>query len=155
MVTAVLGGRERRVLTSPAGVENHSVHVPAAGDPGHGRGVAHEFGAHVLGDRPAHQPPGVQVDDGGEVHEARCADRYTRDVAAPFLVRARGSEVSFHQVGDVPGGRVGHGGDHALAPVALLDPVLAHHPLDPLAVDRSLPGPLAARREFGVDPAHP
>jgi len=78
-----------------------------------------------------------------------------QDVAAPFLVRARGGEVSFHQVGDVPGARVGHGGDHLPAPVAPYDPVLAHHPLDPFAVDQPGPGPLAARGELRVDPTHP
>jgi hypothetical protein len=48
------------------GVENRSRCRPADGDR-HLQDVANQLGAHVLGERPAHDPPGSEIDDSGQV----------------------------------------------------------------------------------------
>ncbi len=37
-------------------------------------GVDDQVGAHMVGDRPAREAPGIQVDDGGQVEEAAVTD---------------------------------------------------------------------------------
>jgi hypothetical protein len=45
-----------------------------------GQGVDDQLGAHVISDRPAGQPPRVQVDYGCQVKESSFPDRQIRDV---------------------------------------------------------------------------
>jgi hypothetical protein len=74
------------------GVKDRPVQA-APGPPGGVEGVDDQVGAHVIGDRPAGEAPGVQVDDGGQVEEPALTDRPLGDVADVALIHLVGGEV--------------------------------------------------------------
>src|SRR5215207_5261977 len=82
----------RGVLTATVGVEDHPVDVAATGGHRGLQGVGDEFGAHVLGERPADHPSGEQVDDGGQIQPALTGaqvDTSRRSAVKQQLVRER------------------------------------------------------------------
>ena len=87
----------RGVLRAAIGVEDDSRRRVATGD-GHVQSGRDELGPHVVGDRPADQFPGMQVNDGRHIGPAvPCL--HVRDVAAPLLVRPIREERASDQVG--------------------------------------------------------
>ena len=67
--------------------------------------VGDQLGAHVVGDRPAGQPPGEAVDHGGQVEVRAVGERQVGDVADVAPVRRGGGEVPVEQVGHLLVGR--------------------------------------------------
>ena len=57
-----LGELRARILTAPIGMEYEALLRCPVGE-GHLEGVFDQFGAHVIGQRPAHHPAAGQVDD--------------------------------------------------------------------------------------------
>src|SRR5437870_827330 len=53
-------------LAAPIGVEDHTFRRPTRPER-HLQRVAHQFGAHVISQRPSHHLAARQVDDGGQV----------------------------------------------------------------------------------------
>ncbi|BAC17176.1 conserved hypothetical protein [Corynebacterium efficiens YS-314] len=64
----------------------------------HQQCVLDQAGPHVIGDRKAHQPAGIAVDDGGQVHIRPIRDRQVSDVPDVHLIRLVGGEFPAHQV---------------------------------------------------------
>src|SRR6185437_16642961 len=92
--------------------------VDAAAAPGPDRvleGVEHEFGAHVGGGAPAHDPAAEHVDDEGDVDGPR-PGRHVGEVGDPELVGSGRGEVPVDQVGGSMVGGVGQGGADLLGP---------------------------------------
>jgi len=73
-------------------VEDRSIEA-APGPLRGGEGVGDQAGAHVVGDRPAREGPGVQIDHGGQVEEPALADGQIRDGTDVTLVDRGGGEV--------------------------------------------------------------
>lgn len=59
------------------------------------QGFLHQAGAHVIGDREAHEPTRVAVDDRGQVHVRPVGDWQIRDVPDVDSVLLVGGEPSF------------------------------------------------------------
>jgi hypothetical protein len=116
------------------GVEDRPGQRPA-GRGGGLEGVLDEAGAHVVGDRPTSEPPAVAVDHGGQVQVGAVGQRQVRDVADVAVTGRLGGEVPVEQVGDLLPRRLGDRGPHPPLLLVAADPVLAHHPRDPLVVD--------------------
>jgi hypothetical protein len=102
---------------------------------GHLQRVEDELGAHVRRQLPADDPPRVAVEDEGEVEEA-VPGAQVGEVADPLLVLRPRSEVALEEVTGALDRRLVR--DRRPLPAATqlaLDPVLAHHPGDPVAPD--------------------
>src|SRR5215217_6094241 len=117
---------------------------------GHLKGVGDQFGAHVIGHRPADDPAREEVLDGDEI-EPSLPRAQIRDVRDPALVGSGGTEVPIEQVvGDANPWDPNRG----RLPLLLLQARqagLAHEALDALAAD-----PLAVvEHEVRPDPRRP
>ena len=74
------------------------------------QGQQHEFGGHLRGQVPTHDPPGTGIAPSGQVAPAPAYQRQVRDVAHPHLVRGNGRRLAEQPVFRDDGRRVGHGG---------------------------------------------
>nr|AAK62490.1 MC16 [Micrococcus sp. 28] len=122
-----------------------------------GRGaecVLDEFGAHVVGDLPARELAGAEVDARREIQVRPVCDREVGDIADVPAVRLPDREVPADQVGELPPGLVR---DRGLHPASQPDPhqlVLTHHAGDALVI-HPLGGGGDAVVEVGGDPGCP
>ena len=117
-VAEPLPERPRRVLRAVIGMQDRRLPPVASGLPAddrHAERVDDQLGAHVLGDRPADDQPGVGVHDRRAVHLA-LRRRVLGDVGEPQPVRRVDRELAVDQVVARSGGRVAHGA--AAAPCA-------------------------------------
>ena len=112
--------------------------------------VFDEFGAHVVGDRPAGEFAGETVDHGGQVQIAALRQRQVGDVADVDGVGPLCGEVPPEQVGVLLVGWLGQRGPDPAAEPDPGQPVVAHHPGDPLVVD-----PLLGRHAVVEFSGHP
>jgi hypothetical protein len=115
-------------------------------DDGHAQRVGDQFGAHVLGNGPSNNKPGIGVHHRRAVHLA-FQRRVLGDIGDPQHVRGVDGELAVDQVGAGLGVRVPDRAAVASAPVEALDPSLAHQPSDPLEVHRQA----QPEGRFGVD----
>jgi len=119
------------ILTAPIGVVDES-RAGATGMDGHGEGVERQFGAQVVGHRPADDAPRVGIHQDGEIEPTfRSGD--IRDVPKPEPVRCRRREVARHQVRGGRVCRIGDGRAGASPPVAADEARRAHQARHPLA----------------------
>lgn len=134
-----------RVLRAPVGVDDGAIR--AALPAGHLQGIDDQFGADVVGDRPAHDLATERVDDRAAVDPA-VRRAMLGDVGEPDPVRRVGAELPLDQV--VMGGRV-----RAVALLAAVaDPVdagAAHQPCHAFAPDAQA----QAHAQFGMHPRCP
>jgi hypothetical protein len=102
---------------------------------GHLEGVDHQLGAHVGGDLPADDPAREDVENEGQVAEARVgAD--VGDVGDPQAIGAGGDELAIDKIaGPIDRVLVGRCGAHATAAADALKALGAHQPADPVAAD--------------------
>jgi hypothetical protein len=112
-----------------------------------GERVGDEFGAHVLGNGPADDEPGIGVQDGCAIYLA-FRGGVLSDIGHPQPVRLGDGEVTVDQVRAGLGVRVADGTAAASAPVEALDAGLAHQPCDPLEVHQQP----ESQCHLGVDP---
>ncbi len=117
-------------------MEDRSAQVPAPRAGGGPQGVGDEFGAHMVRDRPAHQPLGAQVQHRCKIKELSVADGQVGDVADVLLVRCGGGEVPLEQVRHRCRVGCGDRGADLLAQVHPHDAGPTHQPLDAFVVDR-------------------
>jgi hypothetical protein len=120
---------------------------------GHLERVEDELGAHVRCELPADDLAAVAVEDEGEVAEAvPAAD--VGQVGHPLLVRPARREVALQEVAGTLGRGFFRDRRPLLLPAQLADePVLAHHPCDPIAADLELtPAQLLPGLAGAVDP---
>ena len=118
------------VVRSVVGVGDRSLGWPPAPG-GHVDRVGDELGAHVIGDRPAHDTTTPGVDDDGEVDPALTA-AVLGDVLDPQAVRAVGSELAMHQIIRARIGRPGAGATlRAAAAGDTVQAAFAHQPWRP------------------------
>jgi hypothetical protein len=152
MVTNNTSGNEvlRRpvesALAAAVGMQDGSGFGAAAPDR-HLQGVDDQFGAHVIGDRPAHDAAVEHIQHRAAVHRAG-AGGVLGDVGAPQSVGRVGDELTPYQVVvDRRGGPTA-----TLGPVAdAADASDPHQPAHPLAADpHTLPEP-----QLGVHPRRP
>jgi hypothetical protein len=117
----------------------HQVALGPAKRGGHLEGVERQLGAHVGGDLPADDHAGEDVEDEGQVQEAR-EGAQVGDVG--HLVRPGGREVAVDEVARAIDGALGRGGG-AVSPSAAhaRKALLAHQPGDPVAAHQG-PSPL-------------
>lgn len=112
---------------------------------GHLEGVDDELGAHVIGDRPAHDRSAEDVQDGAAVH-LPLTGGVLGDVGAPQPVRGISGEPALHQV-------LVHRRQRS-RPVTFAagadpgQPGQAHQPGDPFPAARDIP----AKAQLGVHP---
>ena len=99
----------RCILGSVIAVEDRSIEA-APGPLRGGEGVGDQAGAHVVGDRPAREGPGVQIYHGGQVEEPALADGQIRDGTDVTLVDRGGGEVPPDQIRRLDGGGIRDGG---------------------------------------------
>ncbi|MDT7595130.1 MAG: hypothetical protein QOJ06_676 [Pseudonocardiales bacterium] len=121
--------------------------IGLATNDGHAQRIGDQFGAHVLGNRPADDQPGIGVHHCGAVQDA-FGGAVFGDIGNPQPVWRGDGEVAVDQIG--AGCRV-RGADRAAAtstPVEALDAALAHHSGDPFEVHRQ-PQP---ERQLSMDP---
>src|SRR5581483_6788217 len=97
-VGEAFGVADGEVLDSAIGVVHESVDPVLALPEGHLQGVEGEVGAEVVGDLPAHDPPGEGVDDVGHEDEPGPGP-HVGQVGDPQPVRRRRVEVPLDQVG--------------------------------------------------------
>ena len=134
------------------GVEDRADQRPAVVVRGT-EGVFDEFGAHVVGDLPARELPGAEIDAGREVEVRAVGDRQVGDVAHVAAAGVADGEVPSDQVGEAPGGLVR---DRGLHPSSQPDPretVLTHYPRDALVIHPLRHGHTVV--EVGGDPGRP
>ena len=124
----------------------HETGIGVALGNGHVECVQDQFGAQVLGHRPAHHPTRERVQDHREVQPA-LAGALLGDVSNPQPVRPGRHEVALHQVRCWRGVRVATRGAAAPAAMHALQAVLAHQPGDALAADVDV----QAQTQLGVD----
>jgi hypothetical protein len=106
----------------------------AVGEPSHLECVDDEFGAEVIGDRPANDAPGPGVDDDGHVDPSLgCA--VLGDVLHPQPVRSLGAELAVHEIVRHRIGGVASGAALVAAAGDALQPPFTHQPLDSFVVD--------------------
>lgn len=134
------------VLTSVVGVQDR----PRGGSAlpaGHVESVDDEFGADVVGDRPADDPSGPGIHDRAAIDPA-VGSSVLSDVGEPEPIRAIGMELALDQV--VMGCR---GRDMSLLATVThaLELVFAHEPSDPLPSA----GKAHVKCEFGMNPRRP
>jgi hypothetical protein len=146
-------------LAAPVAVV-HQPGIGAAVPDRHFERFDDEFGAHVLGHRPAHAAAAEGVDDDREVGLARPGGDLG-EIGHPEPVRRGGREVAAHKI------RRGRDSRHADRRLALAAPDqarqagLTHQPRDPLATHTDAavaqlgmhPRPAVGGLAFGVDPA--
>ena len=108
-------------------------HTPT-GPGGHVQGVEHEGGVHAAGRLPAHDAPGEDVDDEGDVDDARPC-RAVGEVGHPGSVWAGGGEVPAHQVRGPHRRRVRLGCEALLGSGGADDALLGHEPGDLVTTD--------------------
>jgi hypothetical protein len=92
-------------------------------------GVQDKFGGHVGGRPPTHDHSGEDVEDEGDINDAR-PGRDVGEVGHPQLVRGRGSEVTIDQIRRSSILRIADRGSDTLASQRALPAVLCHQPLD-------------------------
>src|SRR5829696_1606772 len=105
---AEVGEFAGRILAAAVGVEDGAGGSVAVRD-GHLQGVGDQAGAEVVGELPADDHAGAQVDHGGQVQPS-LAGLEVGDVHRPVAVPARRCEVPSDQVGAGDWLRAGHGG---------------------------------------------
>ena len=126
---------------------DHCGRAPA-GD-GHVQRVDDDLGVQRVGDGPADDPPGPDVQHHREIDEADpCRD--VGDVGDPLLVGPDGSEVALEQIRRRASGWVAACRAVPAAPADAFDPGAAHQPSDPVAAD-----PHPAGAQLGMDPWPP
>jgi len=118
-------------LTSLIRVVDDDTIRTLAGD-GHLEGSGDELGVLVGRHRPAHDPPGEDIEDDRQEQEARPRGD-VGDVGHPPLPRSRGGEVTFHEIRGGTGPLVAAGGAAELAPGHALDAGAVHQPGYPVA----------------------
>lgn len=128
-------------------MQDHGVVLRLPAQNSHAKGVGDQFSAHMIGNRPADDEPGIGIHYRGAVHPALLG-RVLGDVGDPQPVRGVGGEPAIDQVGTGLSDWVADRGVVPPAAVETLDPGLTHEPLDPFEADRQ-PQP---EREFGVHP---
>ncbi|ANS31324.1 hypothetical protein R1CP_33525 [Rhodococcus opacus] len=142
-----VGEIRRRILRSVVGVDNRSLEtVGAATECRCPQRIGNQLGTHVIGDRPPRQPPRTQVQHRRQLQKGTITDRQigggtslhavlggmspTYRVFGALAVKSR--RIRSFRRGRV---RIGDGGAHRFAQVHPDDPVLTHHPFDPLVID--------------------
>ena len=141
----------RSILRTVIGVQYRmlivGLFIGLAADDGHAQGIGNEFGAHVLGNRPANDQSGIDIH-----HRCAIQDAFHRgvlgDIRDPQLIWLGGGEVPVDQIRTGCCVRVTDRAAVASSPVEALDTGLAHQSGDPLEVHRQ-PQP---ERQFGMDP---
>jgi hypothetical protein len=113
--------------------------VPS-GPGGHVESVEDEGRGHGACRLPAHQSAGVDVDDEGDIDDARPGGA-VGEVSYPQSVWSGGGEVPVHEVRGPDVGGVGLGGEALLGPGGALDSLLAHEPGHLVTSDVDLPPP--------------
>jgi hypothetical protein len=106
---------------------------------GHIEGVQDQFGAQVVGHRPAHDPAGEAVQHHGQVQPA-LVGALLGDIGHPQPIRCRWGEPPPDQVRGWGGSRVAAGQPVPTASVDADDASRAHQPGHPLATDPHLQG---------------
>lgn len=140
------GEPDRGVLRSPICMVDNSFQIEytflLAGPDGLFDRVEHHGGCHGRCHSPAQDPPGVGVDDEGDVGKSR-PGRHVGQIGDPQPVRCRRPELSPHEISWPGRSRVGDRGVPWLAPDRAGQAQLAHQPLhraaghlDALAVER-------------------
>ena len=97
------------VLAAAVGVDEEPRRGLAQGQ-GLRQSQQHEFGGHLRGQVPAHDPPRTGIVPGGQVAPAPADQRQVRDVAHPDPVGSGGRRLAEQPVSRHHGRRVGHGG---------------------------------------------
>jgi hypothetical protein len=121
--------------------------IGLATDDGHAQRVGDQFGAHVLGNGPADDEPGVGVHHRGAVQDA-FGGAVFGDIGNPQPVWLGDGEVAVDQIRAGCRVRVTDRAAATSTPVEALDAGLAHHSGDPFEVHRQ-PQP---ERQLGMDP---
>ncbi len=119
---------------------------PAPPD-GHLEGVDDELRAHVIGDRPAHDPAAERVEDDGQVGLA-VLGRVLGDIHHPQAIRLGGIEGPLDQVIGGLSTEVPTGAAAPAPPVNAGNLRLAHQAFDPFARAANV----LAEFQLGVDP---
>lgn len=118
----------------------------AAASFGCGQCVDDQFSTHVVGDRPAGQAPGGEVDDRGQVQKLPAGQWEIGDVTDVFGVDHLRGKVAAEEVRCLRGGQVRDGCAVSASQPQSGEADLAHETGDALVVD-----PLAILTQFGSD----
>ena len=134
----------RSILATVIGVQYRlfiaGLFIGLAANNGHAQGVGDQFGAHVPGNRPADDKPGIGVQHRGAV-QGTFPGGVLGDIGNPQPIRLGDGEIAVDQIRAGCCVWVADGTATASAPVEALDAGLTHQPGNPLPGSLTAPGP--------------